>query len=109
MFAHLALGILLSAAPRAPVDLTTIDRSIRVEPAYAGTPAYCLFAFGPEAKLRVWVVLEGNNVYVDRNGNGDITEPGERFTKASTSISLGDVVEPDTKRVHRNWRINLYG
>jgi hypothetical protein len=34
--------------------------------------------FGPEAKTRVWLVLDGDVLYVDRNGNGDLTEDGER-------------------------------
>src|SRR5262249_51630932 len=30
-------------------------------------------------KSKVWVVLDGNTLYVDRNGNGDLTEDGERL------------------------------
>jgi hypothetical protein len=65
----------------AAVDLTKIDRSIRKEPIYQSqNPLYCLLVFGPEAKVRVWVVLDGDVLYVDRNGNGDLTDPGERIT-----------------------------
>ena len=64
----------------AAVDLAKIDRSIRKEPVYESkAPQYCLLAFGPEATVRVWVVLDGDTLYVDRNGNGDLTEPGERI------------------------------
>ena len=35
--------------------------------------------FGPNAEARVWVVIDGDVLYLDRNGNGDLTEPGERF------------------------------
>ena len=31
----------------------------------------------PEAQTRVWIVQDGDTLYVDRNGNGDLTEPGE--------------------------------
>jgi len=66
--------------PTAAVDLTKIDRSIRKEPVYQSKdPQYCLYVFGPEAKVRVWLVLDGDVLYVDRNGNGDLTEPGERI------------------------------
>jgi hypothetical protein len=58
-------------------DLTKIDRTIAKEPSYQGTPKYCLLVFGPEAKTRVWLVLDGEVLYVDRNGNGDLTEAGE--------------------------------
>jgi hypothetical protein len=56
----------------AAVDLTTIDRSIRKGPAYQSkAPQYCLLAFGPQARTRVWLVLDGDALYLDRNGNGD--------------------------------------
>src|SRR5437868_11979754 len=67
----------LSANAQA-VDLATIDRTIGKEPAYQSKPKYCLLVFGPEAKTRVWLVLDGDDLYVDRNGNGDLTEPGEK-------------------------------
>jgi hypothetical protein len=38
-----------------------------------------LLVFGPEAKVRIWLVLDGDALYVDRNGNGDLTEPGNRI------------------------------
>ncbi len=57
----------------------------------AQSPRYCLLVFGPKAETRVWLVLDlvsepydpkGNRdlLYVDRNGNGDLTEPGEQVT-----------------------------
>ncbi len=60
-------------------DLSRVDRSVRREPAYRSTPRYCLLVFGPQAKQRVWLVLDGDTLYVDRNGNGDLTETGERL------------------------------
>src|SRR5262249_8147594 len=63
-------------------DLTKIERTIAKEPAYKSKPKYCLLVFGPEAKTRVWLVLDGDTLYVDRNGNGDLTETGERFVLA---------------------------
>jgi hypothetical protein len=59
-------------------DLAKIDRSLRKEPAYKNAPKYCLLVFGPKADFRVWLVQDGDVLYVDRNGNGDLTEPGEQ-------------------------------
>jgi hypothetical protein len=74
-----ALLALSLAGRAAAVDLTQIDRSLRKEPVYRSrAPQYCLLAFGPQAKTRVWVVLDGDDLYLDRNGNGDLTDPGER-------------------------------
>jgi hypothetical protein len=76
----LALLVLTGlTSPADAVDLTTIPRKVAKEPAYrAKSPYYCLLVFGPEAKTRVWLVLDGDRLYVDRNGNGDLTEKGER-------------------------------
>jgi RNA polymerase sigma factor (sigma-70 family) len=61
------------------VDLTKIDRTITKEPKYVSKPYYALLAFGPAAEKRVWLVLDGDVLYLDRNGNGDLTEEGERI------------------------------
>lgn len=78
-------------------DLTKIDRTIAKEPAYKAKPNYCLLVFGPEAKTRVWLVLDDDTLYVDRNGNGDLTEKGERFVLA--------LDEYDRKRGKRVWKV----
>jgi hypothetical protein len=77
----LGVGILLAPSPSATAaDLSKIDRTIRKQPEYKGKPAYALLLFGREAKVRVWVVLDGETLYVDRNGDGDLTGKDERFT-----------------------------
>jgi hypothetical protein len=75
-------------------DLTKINRKIAKEPAYESKPKYCLLVFGPEAKTRVWIVLDGDTLYVDRNGNGDLTEEGEKvglpkFTEIDNGFVAG--------------------
>ncbi len=73
----LAAALAGTAAPAA--DLTKLDRSITREPAYATkSPRYALLVLGPAANDRVWLVKDGDVLYVDRNGNGDLTEPGEK-------------------------------
>jgi hypothetical protein len=64
-------------------DLSKIERTITKEPKYQSKPKYCLLIFRPEAKTRVWLVLDGDILYVDRNDNGDLTEEGERILMAS--------------------------
>ena len=72
------------------------------EPAYKSkSPKYALLRFGPEGKDRVWLVLDGDTLYVDRNGNGDLTEPGEKVAAekrrggdaddSGRSVQAGDV------------------
>src|SRR5262249_30707918 len=65
------------------------DRTIAREPAYASkAPKYCLLVYGPEERARVWLVLDGDILYVDRNGNGDLTEEGNRFVGKATTIQI---------------------
>jgi hypothetical protein len=85
-------------------ELTKIDRTIAREPAYKSKPKYCLLVFGPEAKMRVWLVLDGDTLYADRNGNGDLTEERERFAAGPVTNGdkgrvwkVGDLVAPGGK------------
>jgi hypothetical protein len=99
--------IFLCAAPLSAADLTLIDRKITKEPAYKSKPKYCLLAFGPEARTRVWLVQDGDTLYVDRNGNGDLAEPGEKVTaekggaeEGTYTFKAGDV--RDGPRLHKD-------
>jgi hypothetical protein len=71
-------------------DLTKVERTIAKEPAYKTKPKYGLLVFGPEAKARVWLVLDGDVLYVDRNGNGDLTEKGERVKQVPSNFSVDE-------------------
>jgi hypothetical protein len=75
-FVLLTVLVLILPAPAA--DLAKIDRTLAKEPAYQKTPQYCLLVFGHEARTRIWLVRDGDHLYIDRNGNGDLTEPQER-------------------------------
>jgi hypothetical protein len=88
LFAILSLFAHSSAA--AAGDLSKIERKITREPAYRSRPKYCLLVFGPEARTRVWLVQDGDTLYVDRNGNGDLTEPGERVAADKHKDRDGD-------------------
>lgn len=97
-------------------DLSKIERPLRKEPAYQSkTPKYCLLVFGPEAKTRVWLVLDGKTLYVDRNGNGDLTDDGEKIVAKNAQPFLGDdyeIVFPigdirDGPRTHKKLAVSL--
>jgi hypothetical protein len=105
---HLAFSVLASLICSAIVpaaDLTKIDRSIAKEPAYKSKPTYCLLVFGQEAKTRIWLVLDGNELYVDRNRNGDLTDKGESVQAEQKSWNIGEVIEADGKTKHTDLRI----
>jgi hypothetical protein len=73
-------------------DLDKIDCSLAKEPAYQSkNPKYALLVFGAEARTRIWLVLDGTTLYVDRNSNGDLTEAGEKVAgKKDGSIFADD-------------------
>jgi hypothetical protein len=95
----LLAAVLLAGVSRTDAaDLSKIDRTISREPAYQSrSPRYCLLVFGPEAKTRVWLVQDGEALYVDRNDNGDLTEVGERVAAKkigqTQQFEVGDIRE----------------
>jgi hypothetical protein len=95
-------------------DLTKVDRTIRKEPAYQAKPRYGLLVLGSKAETRIWLVIDGKTLYVDRNGNSDLTEEGERVPseKTGSTASLewraGGFVEADGKTRHSNLVVYQY-
>jgi hypothetical protein len=57
--------------------LDAVPRAIVKEPTYRTKPGYCLLVFGSADKTPIWLVEDGDILYVDRNGDGDLTEPGK--------------------------------
>lgn len=88
-------GFTGTARPTEAADLKGIDRTIKKEPKYTTSARYALLAFGPEAKTKIWLVLDGDVLYVDRNGNGDLTEPNERFEIDAEATKRTKVAEAD--------------
>jgi hypothetical protein len=79
------------------MDYDKIERKLRKEPIYqTKKPGYALLLFGQKAQLAVWVVLDGKTLYVDRNGNGDLTEKGEKFTDLTDCKNV-EIRDPDGK------------
>jgi hypothetical protein len=97
------LALLAAVAPARGADLRRIDRHVAREPAYKSTaPSYGLLVFGPAAATRVWVVLDGTDLYVDTNGNGDLTEAGKRFPgdgRDFKPFTIADRAGPDRYRI----------
>lgn len=79
-------------------DLSKVDRHL-IEPTGLVKPRYCLLVFGPQAETRVWIVEDGEKIYVDRNANGDLCEAGEAFTPSE---------RPDPHGInYRQWTYQL--
>lgn len=90
-------------------DLSLIKRYIRKEPAYQEAPKYCLMVFGKEADTRIWLVLDGKTLYVDVNGNRDLTEAVKKWTnERGTFFRIPQIVENDGS-VHKDLQVNSFG
>jgi hypothetical protein len=106
-FYFVAMGICLALPGQTrAVDLAKIDRSLRKEPTYESNEhQYCLLVFGPEARTRVRVVLDGDVLYLDRNGNGDLTDPGERIAAQEVKRNREDPEVEVMRHFERNcWK-----
>ena len=110
--------LLLVGTTRA-VELDKIERVIGKLPKFTGEKqgkaTACSSSAPRSAAKRVWLVRDGSNLYVDRNGNGDLTEPDERVeadAKSSNvatgefSFSAGDI--PDGEKFHKDLNVSWY-
>ncbi len=77
MRAFLSLAMLLAT----PLFCQSQDQrpAIGKEPVYqTKTPHYGILRFGLTKTEQVWLVRDGDALYVDSNGSGDLTEPGKK-------------------------------
>ena len=85
--ALLAFLALAGTAPAA--DFGNFARTLHKEPVYhSKSPRYALLTFGPEAKDRVWLVHDGDLLYVDRNGSADLTMQDDAGHRVSWTYQL---------------------
>ncbi len=100
------------------VDYAKLDRRILEEPTYVAEPRYALFILDPAGKFRAWAVLDKSKkdlpfddvLYFDKNGNGKLTDAGERFLGTRQEmgdhygfnyrIPVGDLRIPGTDLIH---------
>lgn len=82
----LALALSLTLlAPAAGPPATPLAPPLKEPPYQSKAPRYALLTFGRD---RVWVVLDGDALFADRNGDGDLTDKAER-KKAVASYADG--------------------
>lgn len=105
-FAPLFLILCVVGTPARAVDLGQEERQVAKEPKYQGQPNYCLLVFGPEAKKRIWLALDGDKLYVDWRGQGDLTgQPTTLDTSKVVTIDLPEV--PDASNQPHTGRLTV--
>ncbi|HZU35941.1 MAG TPA: hypothetical protein VFA18_08535 [Gemmataceae bacterium] len=112
----LAIAASSMAAGAAFAGAGNIDRSIGKQPTYRTAPRYGLLVFGPKRGDRIWLVRDGDLLYVDRNGNGDLTDPGEKILaenhpqtlpeeERTYSFNVGDITVG--RMTHKGLRVHF--
>jgi hypothetical protein len=103
------IGLAFGPAPARAVDLSQIDRVIAREPAYRNkTPLYSLLVFGPTAQTRVWLILDGTDLYVDTDGNGDLTAAGKCFPRDGADFKPFEIKDRDGKERYMITSIGVF-
>lgn len=83
------LGLLSIGGLSMGQDLASVERTIAKEPSYeTAAPKYALLVFGEKLTTKVWLVLDGDVLYADLNGNGDLTESSEKIAKTDLGNKL---------------------
>jgi hypothetical protein len=97
-----------------PIDFSAIDRTIAKTPKLTANARYGLFLFGANGEKRVFAILDTSTpepshsydlLYLDRNANGDLTEPGEAIRSKDGAFKVGDFTDPGTGAVHKDFTI----
>lgn len=107
------LAWLLVAGSGAGADSPKIDRALKKEPAYKTVPMYGLLLLGKEGHRRIWIVRDHDTLYVDRNGNGDLTDPGDAIPVAeegvagSVTFRISDIADAKAGRTYKNLEIHV--
>jgi hypothetical protein len=69
--------------------LDSVSRIVGKEPSYLHKPRYALVVLGTNADAKMWMVEDGETLYVDKNLNGDLTDDGPPIAR-KTSKDLCD-------------------
>src|SRR5262249_30583540 len=90
------------------------------QPRYtAPRPLYGLLVLGPQARTRIWMVLDKSKpeadrydvLYADVNGNGDLGEADERFAGHKEGddlrFRLPDLKDPASDVTHTEWSVRV--
>jgi hypothetical protein len=91
----LSVAFLVLLAPATWADPPPkIARKIVEKPAFKqATQQYVLLLLGQKPHREIWIVRDGDDYYIDRNGNGDLTEPGEKITPPKAQSGTFNLVD----------------
>jgi hypothetical protein len=65
-----------------------VERKLLKEPQYKSPPRYALLVLGAKGSPVVWMIEDGNTLYVDKNANGDMTDDGPPIPQSKVRDSV---------------------
>jgi hypothetical protein len=71
-----------AAKPKSVLD--SVTRTIGKEPKYTNKPKYALVVLGTNAEAKLWMVEDGETLYLDKNLNGDLTDDGPPIARTQS-------------------------
>jgi hypothetical protein len=101
-----------AAAAKSKSVLESVSREIGKEPKYLHKPRYALVVLGTNADAKMWVVEDGETLYVDKNFNGDLTDDGppvERKVSPDLCDYTLDAVGPEKGPKHTEFCLRRWG
>jgi len=75
---YILLFLFLTPSSLYSQELSSIERKLTKEPTYRGKPEYALLVLGPRQEKKLWLVRDGDVLYIDRAGTGDLTQPSAK-------------------------------
>lgn len=101
--AAVLLAIACSAWAQART-LEDIPRTIKKSPRFtAEQQFYCLLVLGEKLERRIWFVADGDALYADLDGDGDLTDKNERFEDKGKTSDADHFIG-----VWRSWSIGKF-
>jgi hypothetical protein len=107
-----------------PIDFTKVDRTAKKLPKLSDEALYGIYLFGNDGETRVLAVLDKSAprleapdvLWLDKNANGDLTEPGERITGGEPKLQgiyaggrhfeIGAFRPPRGAAEHADWSLD---
>ncbi len=91
-----------------------VDRTIGNEPRYVTKePRYGMIFLGQHPPTRIWLVLDGDTLYLDRNANGNFSDSGEKIEASPSQnaerglreYEVAEITEKSTGRKHKGFKL----
>lgn len=94
------------APPAVAQPAKAVDHPVPRQPKYtASRQVFCRLAFAAKRERNVWLAIDGDRLYLDRNADRDLTDTGERFEGGKTRDVTTEFTANDLRRRYSKLRV----